>query len=381
MLLAGLVAVHLSKLKLRHFRNLAEQQLELPAEGVAIVGENAQGKTNLLEAIYYLETFRSFRGSRDNRLVAFDQDLFRIVGALRGGEEGDGVEVAAAFQIRGKRKKITLDGQEPERLGDGIGRLAAVIFSPADVALVSEGPGARRRFLDILLSLNAPGYLHALQQFRQILSQRNAALRNGHRSAGVEAWDHGLIEQGTRLVVQRIAWVESWQERFSAYFRRVSGGEEGRMLYHPGLRLDGAQGPEEISLAYEAALAESREREIRLGSTLVGPQRDDLALTVEEAGGNRDLREFGSGGQRRTAALALRLVEAATIRTARRQEPIVLMDDVFAELDPGRSERILALMEEEETGQVVLTVPKESDIRLRRDSLPRWRIQGGVVEK
>ena len=93
------------------------------------------------------------------------------------------------------------------------------------------------------------------------------------------------------------------------------------------------------------------------------------------------MREFGSGGQRRTAALALRLVEAATIRTARKQEPIVLMDDVFAELDPGRSERILALMEEEETGQVFLTVPKESDIRLRRDSLPRWRIRGGMVER
>jgi len=118
---------------------------------------------------------------------------------------------------------------------------------------------------------------------------------------------------------------------------------------------------------------------MRLGSTLVGPQRDDLLLTVGEGGEARELREYGSGGQRRTAALALRLVEAATIREAREQEPIVLMDDIFAELDPGRSERILALMEEEETGQVLLTVPKESDIRLRRESLPRWKIQGGEL--
>jgi DNA replication and repair protein RecF len=376
-----LLAVHLSELKLRHFRNLAEQHLELPAEGVAIVGENAQGKTNLLEAIYYLETFRSFRGSRDHRLVAFDEDLFRVVGSLRGEEEREGVEVAAAFQLQGKRKKVTLDGQEPERLGDGIGRLAAVIFSPADVALVSEGPGARRRFLDIVLSLNAPGYLHALQQFRQILSQRNAALKNGQGFMIIEAFDPGLVEHGTRLVMERLAWAEAWQESFSAYFRQVSGAEEGRMLYQPGLKLEGAQGREEIAGAYRAALTEVRERELRLGSTLVGPQRDDLSLTVEESGGDRDLREFGSGGQRRTAALALRLVEAATIRTARKQEPIVLMDDVFAELDPGRSERILALMEEEETGQVFLTVPKESDIRLRRDSLSRWRIRGGRVER
>ena len=186
--------MHLSGLQIRHFRNLAEQQFDLPAEGVAIVGENAQGKTNLLEAIYYLETFRSFRGSRDDRLVAFGEEAFRVVGSLRGGEEKGEVEVAAAFQIRGKRKKVTLDGQEPERLGDGLGRLAAVIFSPADVALVRDGPGARRRFLDIVLSLNVPGYLQALQQFRQTLTQRNAALKNGQQPASIEAWDAGLIE-------------------------------------------------------------------------------------------------------------------------------------------------------------------------------------------
>jgi DNA replication and repair protein RecF len=374
-------AVHLSGLKLRHFRNLAEQDLELPAGGVAIVGENAQGKTNLLEAIYYLETFRSFRGSRDDRLVAFDEDLFRVVGDLRGGEEvGGGLEVAAAFQLRGKRKKVTLDGLEPERLGDGLGRLAAVIFSPADVKLVSDGPGARRRFLDILLSLNVPGYLQALQQFRQILGQRNAALKSGHGDPVIGVWDQGLVEHGTRLVVDRMSWVERWQEGFASYFKRVSGTQEGRMDYQPGLRLEGARDQEAIADAYRTSLDEVRERELRLGSTLVGPQRDDLSLTVDEMGGDRDLREFGSGGQRRTAALALRLVEAATIRVARKQEPIVLMDDVFAELDPGRSERIMALMEEEETGQVFLTVPKESDIRLRRDSLPRWKIRDGLVE-
>ena len=137
---AVLQAVHLSELQLRHFRNLAVQQLDLPAEGVAIVGENAQGKTNLLEAIYYLETFRSFRGTRDDRLVAFGEDFFRVVGSLEGEGENQGVEVAAAFQARGKRKKVTLDGLEPERLGDGLGRLAAVIFSPADVGL---GKGQR----------------------------------------------------------------------------------------------------------------------------------------------------------------------------------------------------------------------------------------------
>ncbi|MBT8396375.1 MAG: DNA replication and repair protein RecF [Gemmatimonadetes bacterium] len=372
--------MHLSGLQIRHFRNLVDQQLDLPVEGVAIVGENAQGKTNLLEAIYYLETFRSFRGSRDDKLVAFGEEFFRVAGALVGRTPGEGVEVAAAFQVKGKKKKITLDGDEPERLSDGLGRLAAVVFSPMDVTLVSDGPGARRRYLDIVLSLNVPGYLGALQRFRQILSQRNAALRDGRMQGTVGSWDEGLVESGARVVEDRLRWVERWQEEFSAYYRRVSGTLESRLQYQPGVRLEGATDRGPIADAFRLALSESREREARLGNTVVGPQRDDLLLTVTEGDIPRDLREFGSGGQRRTAALALRLVEAATIRKARGQEPIILMDDVFAELDPGRSERILALMEEEETGQVLLTVPKESDIRLRRDSLPRWRIANGVLE-
>jgi len=372
--------VHLSELQLRHFRNLAVQTLDLPAQGVAIVGENAQGKTNLLEAIYYLETFRSFRGSRDDRLVTFGEDVFRVMGSLEGNGEMHPVEVSAAYQIRGKRKKVTVDGREPERLGDGLGRLAAVIFSPADVALVSEGPGGRRRFLDIVLSLNQPGYLQRLQQFRQILAQRNAALKSGLGRDAIHAWDEGLVHHGARIMQARQAWVERWKGAYAEYFRRVSGSQEGRLRYQPGFRLEGAPEAEEISEAFREALRGARERELRLGSTVVGPHRDDLLLTVLEEGEDRDLKEFGSGGQRRTGALALRLVEAATIREARKQEPIVLMDDVFAELDPGRSERILALMEKEETGQVLLTVPKESDIRLRRDTLPRWRIRRGVVE-
>lgn len=374
--------MHLRTLHLRHFRNLAVQQLDIPAQGVAIVGENAQGKTNLLEAIYYLETFRSFRGTRDDRLVAFGEEVFRVVGGLRGddGKRAESVEVTAAFQVRGKRKKVTVDGREPARLGDGLGRLAAVVFSPADVGLVSEGPGARRRFLDIVLSLNAPGYLGDLQQFRQILGQRNAALKDGHGMNAIKVWDPGLIQHGARIMARRLAWVDQWEGAFRDYFSRVSGSQPAHMTYRPDIRLNGARSRDEIALAYSEALEGAREREVRTGTTVVGPQRDDLLLTVREDGEDRELREYGSGGQRRTAALALRLAEAATIRSARRQEPIVLMDDIFAELDPGRSERVMALLEEEETGQVLLTAPKESDIRLRRDSLPRWRIRQGLVE-
>jgi DNA replication and repair protein RecF len=138
---------------------------------------------------------------------------------------------------------------------------------------------------------------------------------------------------------------------------------------------------EQTAAAYREALAASAETERRMRTTMVGPQRDDLALTLEGDERDLDVRDYGSGGQRRTAALALRLVEAATIRDARGREPLVLMDDVFAELDPSRSERILHLIEREETGQVILTAPKESDVRIRRDTLPRWRIEGGRIER
>jgi len=372
--------VRLTRLALRHFRNLGNQDLELPPEGVALVGRNAQGKSNLLEAIYYLETFRSFRGSRDEQLVAFGESVFRVAGTLvPEGTPDRAVQVAAAFEKKGKRKKVTVDGVEPERVGDALGRLAAVVFSPADAELVGGGPGERRRYLDIVLSLSDPGYLHALQEFRRILLRRNASLKDGLSGAVVMAWDQGLVRSGAAVMKARKDWVEERCGAFREYYAAVSGGLGARMAYRSGVPLDGAASVDEMAEAYRNALAASAERERRMGVTAVGPHRDELVLRLEDEGDDLDLREYGSGGQRRTAALALRLVEARTIREVRGQEPLILLDDVFAELDEGRSERILELMEREETGQVLLTAPKESDVRVRRDRLPRWSIEEGRV--
>jgi DNA replication and repair protein RecF len=372
--------VHLSRLTLRHFRNLGTQDLELPPEGVAIIGDNAQGKSNLLEAIYYLETFRSFRGARDDQLVAFGQGVFRVAGDLAAFDgSATPAQVAAAYERRGKRKKVTVDGVEPERVGDALGRVAAVVFSPADVELVSGGPSVRRRYLDIVLSLSEPGYLRALQEFRKILVRRNAALKDGQPGEVVMAWDQGLVRSGAAVVGARRDWVQSRCHAFDEYYAAVSGGVGARMAYRSSVHLDGASGVQEIADAYRDALVASSEREHRNGTTVVGPHRDDVVLRLEDEGDDLDLRDYGSGGQRRTAALALRLVEARTIREARSREPMILLDDVFAELDGGRSERVLELMEREETGQVVLTAPKEGDIRIRRDALPRWHIAGGRV--
>jgi DNA replication and repair protein RecF len=366
---------------LRHFRNLGVQEVEVPPQGAALVGANAQGKSNFLEAVYYLETFRSFRGARDGQLLAFEEDVFRISARLEGDEDeepGREREVTAAYQRSGRRKKVTVDGVEPPRLGDAIGTLAAVIFSPSDVAMVSEGPDERRRFLDIVLSLNRPGYLGALQAFRHVLAQRNATLKEDAALALVRVWDEGLVEAGARVMEARRAWIERWTDTFARIYGMVSGGRDARLDYRPNVTLDGAEGAEAVAEAYRTALRDSAETERRMRTTMVGPQRDEMVITLE---GERelDVRDYGSGGQRRTAALALRLVEAATIREARGREPLLLLDDVFAELDPGRSERILELMEREETGQVILTAPRDADVRLRGGSLPRWSIEDGVI--
>ena len=372
--------MRLSELSLSHFRNLGVQDLRIPEEGVALVGENAQGKSNLLEAIYYLETLRSFRGARDDQLVAFGEDVFRIVGTMEDARgAGATLEVAAAFQKRGRKKKVTLSGEVPARLGDALGHLGAVIFSPADVAVVNDGPGERRRFLDIVLSLNASGYLEALQKYRHVLGQRNAALKENRGEAMVRIWDGHLVRSGARVVEGRRRWLRDRGPLFSRYYGEVSGGQDAAVEYRPGFPLGDAADGESVEEAFGEALRSSAEREYRIGSTVVGPHRDEVRFYLE---GERelDVREFGSGGQRRTVALALRLAEAATIREVRGREPVILLDDVFAELDAGRSERILDLMEREETGQVILTAPKERDVRFRSDALPRWHVQSGRIE-
>lgn len=377
--------MHLNRLLIRHFRNLGKQELSFPPEGVAIIGENAQGKSNLLEAIYYLETFRSFRGSRDEQLVSFNEEAFRVAATLETGSEVERpTEIAAAFLKRGKQKKVTLDGREPPRLGDALGSLAAVIFSPADAALINEGPGARRRFLDIVLSLNEPGYLGSLQKFRHVLAQRNATLKADQPADVVKVWNEPLIQSGAHVLKARGEWVAQWREAFSGYHGHISGGEQARLTHRPGLPTvddDGCAALDRsgIETRFEEALSASADRERRTGSTAVGPQRDELRITLLGGDEDIDVRDYGSGGQRRTAALGLRLTEAETIRNARGKEPLVLMDDVFAELDGGRSERILELIGTDATSQVILTAPKDSDVRLRQDTLPRWRMIDGSV--
>ena len=369
--------VILSALALRDFRNLARLDLAFPNAGAVVIGENGQGKSNLLEAIYYLHLLRSVRGARDVDIVRFGAPGFHISARTRGGAHH---ELAAGFERQGRRKRVKVDGGEPPRLSDALGALPCVLFSPADVELVSGAPSARRRYLDILLALSSRPYLAALQRYRAALAQRNAALRDALRSAGgrteqrVAVWEAPLAEHGALLWRERVRWTDRAADRFAALCAAIGEQAPVAMRYATSLEPSSAE-IDDVVRALARALELKRPLDMRRGLTHAGPHRDDLTLTLD----GRELRAFGSAGQQRTAAIALRLLEAETLQHRLGAAPMFLLDDPFAELDARRSARILELLAEQGMGQTLLTVPRESDIPQELTGLARWRIAAGVV--
>jgi DNA replication and repair protein RecF len=362
-----------SELAIRDFRNLERVDVVMPGDGMAIVGENGQGKTSFLEAIAYVEQLRSVRGARDRDLVRFDAPAFHVSATVHGPH---GVAQLGVGADRAGRKKVTRDGVEVPRLIDALGALPSVLLAPRDVVLVSDGPAERRRFLDITLALTSPRYLRALRHYRGALERRNAALRDAlrHRrnASSATVWEPALAEHGSVLVDERRAWVREHAAGFTRLSHAI--GEAGRAAMEYATTLPAGMPSAD---ALHTALERGREHDLRRGATHAGPHRDDLSLTLD----GRDLRVVGSAGQQRTGAIALRLLEAATLRSRRDTLPLLLLDDPFAELDNRRAARVLDLLLEAGVGQVVLCVPRPEEIPARFTRLARYRIAGGVLSE
>jgi DNA replication and repair protein RecF len=339
---------------------LADFERETPSRGVALLGTNAQGKTNLLEAIYYPVLFRSFRGAPDQQIIGGSSG-FHVEVSL----EGAAAQTIATTYLA-RKKRIIVDGEEVGRRADAVGTWLAVAFLPSDLGLASGPAAGRRQYLDRLLSLGSRQYLRTLSRYRAALAQRNSALRQGQVELA-RAFDGPLISSGAELLRSRLEWVTGAALQFAAEFECLGERGRARLQYRGGVKL-------EDDAAWNRALDQSVADDRARGMTMIGPHRDDLLLEI----GDRSLRDYGSTGQQRSAAVALKLIEISALREARGTEPALLLDDVFAELDRERQTRLALRLLGGADRQVFVTSPRPDELPPNLD-LPVWVVEGGRI--
>jgi DNA replication and repair protein RecF len=371
--------VVIERLKLDNFRNLANATLEFAAGGHLLIGDNGHGKTNLLEAIYYLTLLRSFRSTQDAECIRFGAEYFNLRGQWA---DDDGEQEHLVIGYDGRRKKVVLSGLEKKKVSEAFGRFKSVVISPDDIAIIQEGPSLRRRYLDIVLSLYVPGYLDRLKRYRRALASRNVLLkRHGVADATVQPWEVEMAIYGARIVVDRLDFVHQLEPVYSRLFEAMSGGEKGSLGFESDLlkAVGYASGdvPDQDTLAaaFEKRLAEKRPQERERGTTLSGPQTDELEFTLD----TRSLRNFGSQGQQRTAVICLKMAEAELFQSRRGIKPVLLLDDIFSELDPHRSQRLLGELVERH--QSFITAPRMEAVFDRLGHLVPLRVEKGLVSE
>jgi DNA replication and repair protein RecF len=327
--------VRLRSLQLTDFRNLAEVELAPSARLTVLLGENGQGKTNLLEAIYLLATLRPLRASRLGELVRFGAERAVASAAV----DGPGGERRLAVEVVAGGRTATLDGKPVERIDSYLDGLAAVCFSPDDLLLVKGGPDGRRRFIDRAAFNRWPAVLGEAREYVRALRARNAALRAG-RGAVEESFRGPLIQAGARLLRRRRDVMVELEPRLRAAFEQISGpgSPAAEIAYRPSGGLD-LSGDEPTLAARLAEALEGRlERDLDRGYTTCGPHMDDVLLAI----GGHAARVYGSQGQQRAYVLALRIAEIENLRAVLDRPPLLLLDDVSSELDPVKNAFLLA---------------------------------------
>ena len=333
-----------------------------------LYGDNAQGKTNILEALYLTGTTKSHRGTKDRDMIQFGHDESHLETVVE--------KKGAAFQIdmhlkKNSPKGIAIDKIPIRRASELFGIVQFVFFSPEDLNIIKEGPAGRRRFIDLELSQHDKIYLSNLSNYNRIINQRNSLLKDlygqEHLIETLDIWDMQLAAYGTRILERRREFVEQVNEIISDIHYRLTGGRERiRLTYEESTG----------NLTFEQALRKYRERDIRMKSTTVGPHRDDLCFLNN---GEIDIRKFGSQGQQRTAALSLKLSEIELVKKIINDTPILLLDDVLSELDKHRQNYLLESIHDIQT---VITCTGLDEFVNNRFSINRiFHIKNGNAAK
>lgn len=317
--------MYIEKLKVIDFRNYAEAEVNLSPKVNALIGANAQGKTNLVEAIYVCAVGKSFRTPRDRELIRGGCKCARA-SVVTNKEAGiDTVEVAIS-----SAKKFSVNKIPVTRLGELMGVCAAVLFSPDELKIVKESPSDRRRFLNISLCQMSKAYYYTLARYNRALVNRNKILKSGaFDEADIAVWDEILATEGSKIIKSRRGYLAALTPHVQQVHKFLTSGKEEITLSYEGL--DGAD-TNEIKNAFLQSLKSDRERDNRLRYTHTGAHKDDIAISVN----GLDLRTYGSQGQQRTAALSLKLAETRLMTEKLDTAPVLLLDDVLSELDLDR---------------------------------------------
>ncbi|WP_414618748.1 DNA replication/repair protein RecF [Calothrix sp. CCY 0018] len=331
----------LKTLSLRNFRNYQQQIVEFSAPKTILVGDNAQGKSNLLEAVELLATLKSHRTSRDKDLVKDEESVAQVSASLK--REFGVSQLILTLRSNGRRT-VNLNSENLRRQMDFLGVLNAVEFSSLDLDLVRGGPENRRRWLDTLLIQLEPVYAHIMSQYQKVLRQRNAFLKGNSENlhekslkSQLALWDTQLVITGTRVIRRRERAIQRLTPIAKLWHSNISGSTEHLQIkYAPNIPLSEThQG--EVQQAFLDKIKQRTVAEMHQGTTLVGPHRDEIELIINDT----PARQYGSQGQQRTLVLALKLAELQLIEEVVGEPPLLLLDDVLAELDPSRQNQLL----------------------------------------